>query len=275
MLSIPMANPRERMPTADLGDVALQYELAGGGPPLLVVSGTGSDLRRKPSILESPLVQHFTVLAYDHRGLGRSRVTDPTSQPTMVDFARDALRLCDHLGWKHLLLLGISFGGMVAQEIALAGGERVRRLVLACTSAGGAGRASAPLHEVYLLPPAERAERMAHYTDLHAATDPRRREELVRFLTLASESEDPAVAPGLRKQLEARRHHDTWDRLSSLHVPTLVAAGRHDGIAPLANAEALASRIPGARLRVFEGGHVFMLEDPAAWPAMIAFLQEA
>ena len=263
------------MPTADLGDVTLQYELAGGGPPLLVASGTGSDLRRRPSILESPLVRHFTVLAYDHRGLGLSRVTDPSSQPTMADFARDALRLCDHVGWQDLLLLGVSFGGMVAQEIALAAGNRIRRLVLACTSPGGAGRASAPLHEVYLLPPAERMERIAYYTDLRVATDPRRREELIRFLTLASESEGPAVPPGLRKQLEARRHHDTWDRLSSLRVPTLVAAGRYDGIAPLANAEALASRIPGARLRVFEGGHVFMLEDRAAWPAMIAFLQEA
>lgn len=263
------------MPTADLGDVTLQYELAGEGPPLLVVNGTGSDLRRKPSILESPLAQHFTVLAYDHRGLGRSRVADPTQQPTMADFARDALRLCDHVGWKHLLLLGVSFGGMVAQEIALARGDRIRRLVLACTSPGGAGRASAPLHEVYLLPPTERAERLAFYTDLRTSTDSLRREELIRFVMRADGSENPGTVPGLRKQLEARRHHDTWDRLPSLRVPTLVAAGRHDGIAPLANAEALASRIPGARLRVFEGGHVFMLEDRSAWPAMIAFLQEA
>ncbi|HME72032.1 MAG TPA: alpha/beta fold hydrolase [Myxococcota bacterium] len=262
------------MPTADLGDVRLQYELAGAGPPLLVVNGTGRDLRRQPSILESPLVQHFTVLAYDHRGLGRSRVADSTFQPTMADFARDALRLCDHVGWKRLLLLGVSFGGMVAQEIALAAGDRIQRLVLACTSPGGAGRASAPLHEVYSLPTAERMERLASYTDMRTSTDPLRRAELVRFITLASQSEDPAAAPGLRRQLEARRHHDTWDRLPSLRVPTLVAAGRHDGIAPLANAEALASRIPGARLRVFEGGHVFMLEDRAAWPAMISFLQE-
>lgn len=263
------------MPTAELGDVTLHYELAGDGPPLLVVNGTGSDLRRKPSVLESPLVQHFTVLAYDHRGLGRSRVADPAHQPTMADFAHDALRLCDHVGWKRLLLLGVSFGGMVAQEIALSGGARIRRLVLACTSPGGAGRASAPLHEVYRLPATERAERLASYTDIRTATDALRREQLIRFITVAAESDDLSAAPGLRKQLEARRHHDTWDRLPSLRVPTLVAAGRHDGIAPLANAEALASRIPSARLRVFEGGHVFLLEDRTAWPAMIAFLQEA
>lgn len=262
------------MPTAELGDVALYYELAGEGPSLLVVNGTGSDLRRKPSILESPLVANFTVLTYDHRGLGRSRVADPSVQPTMADFARDGLRLCDHVGWQDLLLVGVSFGGMVAQEIALAAGDRIRRLVLACTSPGGAGRASAPLHEVYDLPPAARAVRLASYSDLRTSTDPSRLAALVRWISLAFENEDPAAWPGLRQQLEARRHHDTWDRLRSLRVPTLVAAGRHDGIAPLANAEALASRISGARLRVFEGGHVFMLEDPAAWPAMISFLQE-
>jgi 3-oxoadipate enol-lactonase len=262
------------MPTADLDDVTLQYEMVGQGAPLLVVNGTGSDLRRKPSILDSPLAQQFTVLAYDHRGLGRSRPADPTHQPTMADFARDALRLCDRVGWKHLLLLGISFGGMVAQEIALAGGDRIRRLVLASTSPGGAGRASAPLHKVYRLALAERVARLASYTDLRASTNRELRERLIRSILRGGESEDPAAAPGLHKQLEARRHHDTWERLPSLRVPTLVAAGRHDGIAPLANAEALASRIPGARLRVFEGGHVFMLEDRAAWPAMIAFLKE-
>jgi 3-oxoadipate enol-lactonase len=262
------------MPIADLGDVTLQYELAGAGPPLLVVGGTGSDLRQKPSLLDSPLVKHFTVLAYDHRGLGRSRAADLAYQPVMADFARDALRLCDHLRWESVLLLGVSFGGMVAQEIALAGGDRVRRLVLACTSPGGADRASAPLHEVYALPLAERAERLALYTDLRASTDPQRREALVRFITLSAESADPAAEPGLRKQLEARRHHDTWDRLPGLRVPTLVAAGRHDGIAPVANAEALASRMAGAELRVFEGGHVFMLEDRTAWPAMISFLED-
>jgi 3-oxoadipate enol-lactonase len=263
------------MPTADLSDVVLQYEIAGQGPRLLVVNGTASDLRRRPSLLESPLVRHFTVLAYDHRGLGRSRAAASAPlQPSMADFARDALRLCDHLGWSQFLLLGISFGGMVAQEIALAGGDRIRCLVLACTSPGGPGRASAPLHEVYALPLPERWERLACYTDLRAATNPQRRAELVRLLTLAFENEDPDVTPGLHRQLEARRHHDAWERLPMVRIPTLVAAGRHDGIAPLANAEALSSRIPGARLQVFEGGHAFMLEDRAAWPAMISFLQE-
>jgi 3-oxoadipate enol-lactonase len=260
------------MPTADLGDVTLQYEVSGDGPPLLVVSGTASDLRRAPSIFSSALVRHFTVMAYDHRGLGRSTAADPDYQPTMADFANDALRLCRHVGWDRFYLVGISFGGMVAQEIALAGGDRVRRLVLVGTSPGGPGRASAPLHEVYALPAPERAERLARYRDRRTASDPVRLTRLTRFLLRLTQNDDPAVKPGLRKQLEARRHHDAWDRLPSLRVPTLVAAGLHDGLAPLGNAEALTSRIPGAELRVFEGGHIFLLEDPAAWPSIISFL---
>ena len=79
--------------------------------------------------------------------------------------------------------------------------------------------------------------------------------------------------PGQRRQLAARRTHDTWDRLARITAPTLVAAGRHDGIAPLPNSEALASRIPNAVLQVFDGGHAFFAEDRSAFPAMAAFLR--
>lgn len=264
------------VPVADLPDVALHYELAGSGPRLLVVNGTGTDLRRKPSVLDSPLTSAFEVLAYDHRGLGRSVPRTGAPPPTMASFAADALALTRHLGWDRFAVLGISFGGMVAQEVALAGGAAVTRLVLACTSAGGAGGASAPLHEWYPLPLAERARALTAVTDLRTLHDDARREWMERFIVDSALAEsggtDQPPTAGLLAQLEARRHHDTWDRLPSLAVPTLVAAGRHDGIAPLANAEALAARIPGATLAVFDGGHVFFLEDAAAWPAMIAFL---
>jgi 3-oxoadipate enol-lactonase len=77
---------------------------------------------------------------------------------------------------------------------------------------------------------------------------------------------------GVRLQLEARSHHDVWDRLGAISCPTLVAAGRYDGIAPVANSRALASRIPEAQLRVFEGGHGFIAQDPDSLPAIIGFL---
>ena len=74
----------------------------------------------------------------------------------MADFADDAAALLDAVGWDDCLVLGISFGGMVAQEVAIRHPERVRRLVLACTSAGGEGGASYPLHELVDLSPEER-----------------------------------------------------------------------------------------------------------------------
>jgi 3-oxoadipate enol-lactonase len=80
------------------------------------------------------------------------------------------------------------------------------------------------------------------------------------------------AGPSSTRQLEARRGHDTFDRLGSVTAPTLIAAGRYDGIAPPANARALAEAIPGAELRWFEGGHGFLVQDPAAFGAIGAFL---
>jgi 3-oxoadipate enol-lactonase len=236
----------------------------------MVSSGTGSDLRNEPNPLSWPVASGFEVLAYDHRGLGQSIADDPDAQPTMAEMAADAVALADHVAWGRFSVVGVSFGGMVAQEIALAAGDRIERLALACTSSGGAGGASYPLHEMYGLPPDEHTARHAELLDTRAADDPVRRRLIAGWL--GSRARDGAVSPGLARQLEARRLHDTWDRLPSLRVPTLVAAGRYDGIAPVANAEALASRIPGARLEVFEGGHVFLLDDARAWPAIMEFL---
>jgi 3-oxoadipate enol-lactonase len=257
------------VPTAPLPRVNLFHEVVGAGPPLLAVNGSGTDLRMPMSSLEWPVVEHFTVAAYDHRGLGRSEPEDPDRQPTMDDFAGDAIGLADHLGWDRFAVVGISFGGMVAQHVAALAGDRVERLVLACTSSGGAGGSSYPLHDVAPLPPDERATRMVDIVDTRSAADDGFRELLRSFL----EADVAPPSAGYLKQLEARRHHDAWERLPSITASTLVAAGRHDGIAPLANSEALADRIPDARLEVFDGGHGFFVQDPAAWPAIVAFLR--
>ena len=87
-----------------------------------------------------------------------------------------------------------------------------------------------------------------------------------------SEAGSPEVRRGAIEQLEARRHHDVWDRLARIVCPTLVAAGRFDGIAPVANSEAITSRVPGATLRVYEGGHAFLAQDRRALPEIIDFL---
>lgn len=122
---------------------------------------------------------------------------------------------------------------MVALHLAIRHPDVVERLVLCCTSPGG-DAPSYPLHELA--------------------------------------SMDPDELAGLGRQMTARRGHDVVAQLGSISAPTLVCAGRHDGIAPVANSELLVERIPNARLRVFEGGHYFLVQDRSAYPAIIDFL---
>jgi 3-oxoadipate enol-lactonase len=257
---------------AQLKDACLYYELAGDGPPVLLISGTGSDLRRPPGPFAWPGAEDFSLLAYDHRDLGRSR-SRSQAQPTMEDFAADALALADHVGWESFSVIGISFGGMVAQELALAAGERIERLVLACTSAGGAYGASYPLHELYALSDAERTARLVRVLDTRAEENEELAQAIALYLTVDRSFATGELPPdGLLRQLQARSTHDTSARLTSLVMPTLVAAGRFDGLAPPARSERLAAAIAGARLELFDGGHGFLMQDPAAWPAIAEFL---
>src|SRR4051812_16793391 len=114
------------MPFVKLADLDFYYERTGQGPRVLFISGTGSDLRHKPSVLEGPLPQAFDVVAYDQRGLGQS--AKPDVPYTMADYADDAARLMEAIGWNSAAVVGMSFGGMVAQEFALRHPAKVERL---------------------------------------------------------------------------------------------------------------------------------------------------
>jgi 3-oxoadipate enol-lactonase len=262
---------RLTVPVVELADATLHCERAGSGPPLLICSGTGSDTRRPPGPFSWPGADRFDAVAYDHRGLGQS-VDREAGDPTMDGFAADALALADHLGWERFSLIGISFGGMVAQEVALAGGERVHRLVLAVTSPGGAGGSSFALDRTYRLAPQERVEQMIRVLDTRAATDPAVYERMKEWMTSDAVGGDGEVPEGLVRQLRARSHHDTWERLPTLRVPTLVLAGRYDGVAVPDTVARLAAQIPGARLVVRDGGHTFLRGDREAWNEIVAFL---
>ncbi|HEY7947392.1 MAG TPA: alpha/beta fold hydrolase [Acidimicrobiales bacterium] len=265
------------MTRAALAGAELYYEVQGTGPRLLLISGTGGDLRMPPRLVDGPLGKVFEVAAYDQRGLGQSSV--PPGPYTMADYADDAAGLLDVLAWPDALVMGISFGGMVAQELALRHSWRVRRLVLACTSSGGGGGASFPLHELQDLAEDDRIVRQLELADTRYDAPWRESnpEEFRALFTLMRDRalvghDEPGRAVGAALQLDARRRHDTWDRLGRISCPTLVCGGLYDGIAPRANSEKLASAIPGATLRLFEGGHLFLLQDRSSWPAIVAFL---
>ena len=265
------------MPFADVRDLSVYCELAGNGPRLLAISGSGGDLRRQAQV-HTAFLDDFTVLAYDQRGLGQTTIPDPPY--TMQDYADDAAALLDVLGWDRCHVMGTSFGGMVAQEFAIRHPLRVERMVLNCTSSGGTGRPSYPLHELSDLDPEQRFRTTLPISDTrqdaawqaaHADTVETMRQDFLARQELGAG--EPRHELGARAQLDARRRHDVYDRLPQLEMPVLVCAGRYDGIAPPKNAEAIVRQIPNAELAFFEGGHGFFRQDETAYPRMIAFLR--
>ncbi len=104
-------------------------------------------------------------------------------------------------------------------------------------------------------------------------THPADRAIAERLAAAGQDQQDPVAVAARAAQLQAREGHDGWDRLGVITGPALVGYGNYDGIAPVHNSTNIASRIPGAELRGYEGGHVFLFQDPAALPAFIAFLQ--
>ena len=267
------------MAWAHVGDVDLYYEMGGRqeGPRVLYISGTGGDLRARPGPFDTILPSYTQLLAYDQRGLGQSSV--PPGPYTMADYADDAAGLLQQVGWEDAAVVGVSFGGMVAQELALRHPAKVRKLVLACTSSGGAGGSSYPLHELADLSPEARSLRILELADTRMdsewrAANPvaweRAAAEARARAAVGADSRDRQL--GAKLQLEARRGHDTWARLTAIGCPTLVCGGRYDGISPLANLENLAAAISGARLRIFEGGHLFLQQVRAAYREIVEFI---
>ncbi len=264
------------MPTIEVNGIELYYERDGSGRRLLFCNGSGTTLATT-GFLVDPFRRRFDVVAHDQRGMGRTAV--PPGPYTMADYAADAGGLLDAVGWDRCRVVGVSFGGMVAQELAVTWPERVERLALLCTSPGGAGGASYPLHELADLPDDERAEVSMRILDSRFTPEWLADHDLDRAIAqgMAARGSAPRSAAqrrGEAAQLEARSHHDVTDRLHRITCPTLVACGRFDGIAPEANGRAIADRVPDATVRVFEGGHAFFGQDPGALPEVLDFLDQ-
>jgi 3-oxoadipate enol-lactonase len=252
------------MSITKVGEVELDYERSGSGPPLLLIMGmSGTALHWGEPFLE-PLRRDFEVIVYDHRGVGASsRLDGPI---TIAQLAEDAAGLLTALGIDSAHVLGISMGGMVAQELALAHPERVRTLTLGCTYCGGEGSAlTAPevlqrLTAAMLSGDRERAVRTGFEINVSAALAADV-EVYERFREIA---EQRAVAvPVIMAQLQACVAHDTNARLADLTAPTLVVHGTDDQLLPVQNGRLIASRIPGSQLEILDGvGHLFFWEQP-------------
>ncbi|MBI1815434.1 MAG: alpha/beta fold hydrolase [Deltaproteobacteria bacterium] len=262
------------MTTVVASGIEIYYERRGSGPRLLFFNGSGATLGSSAPLIWS-FADRFDVVAHDQRGLGRTAI--PPGPYSMADYAADAAALLDHLGWATCRVIGVSFGGMVAQEFAVTWPERVERLALVCTSPGGAGGASYPLHTLAKLPADEQAAiglRIldTRFTPEWLAAHPSDRALVEMMAARRTEPKTTEQLRGEREQIEARRYHDVCACLPRITCPTLVACGRFDGIAPLANGEWIAAHVVGAELRVYEGGHAFFVQDAQALPDIRTFL---
>ncbi len=202
------------------------------------------------------------MIAYDHRGVGASsRLEGPI---TIRELADDAAGLLDALEIDSAHILGISMGGMVAQELALATPERVRTLAIGCSYCGGPG--SVRIGEAVYRRVAEarasgdRALALQASWEINVspayATDEQAWERWVATATRRSVAVEVIV-----RQAQAIAAHDTSARLPQIELPTLVLHGSVDELLPVANGRMIAGLIPGARLEVFDSvGHLFFWE---------------
>lgn len=264
------------MPYADAPGARLYYELHGEGEPLLLHPGFGCTVEIYWANTPA-LARHFQVIVFDPRGAGRSSVGDGA---TPLTYADDAAAVLDAAGIASAHVFGTSFGGMMAQHIALEHPQRVRRLVLACTTAGG------PQH---VLPP---AENMAKFMAASEITDPVAAVRSTYALNYSdayvaahdadiverslANAELRSTPEGRATQIAAAQAHDTQGRLRDITCPTFVAHGTDDGTVPSENGRVLAAGIPDARLKLYPGGrHLFFMECADEMNAdIVAFLGE-
>ncbi|MGA1362877.1 MAG: alpha/beta fold hydrolase [Ilumatobacteraceae bacterium] len=265
------------MPTFTHDGCDFHYEIRGDGPRVLLFNGSGASIETSAPLVNA-LAKTAMVLVHDQRGLGRTSV--PPGPYTMAGYAADGRALLDHVGWDSCTVVGISFGGMVAQEFAVTWPGAVEKMVLMCTSAGGDAGSSYPLHELLDLPADEAFDARLRLSDSRFAdaqwVESRPVESAIvegmRAAAAAAGSKPPERLRGERLQLEARLHHDVAGRLHAVTAPVLVMAGRFDGIAPPANSEAIARLLPDAVMSVYEGGHVFSAQDRRAIEDIRRFL---
>ncbi len=255
------------MQTLRVNGIDLYHEQHGSGEPLLLIMGWGANAATwQPQI--PGLAQHYRVIAFDNRGVGRSGA--PEEPYSIALMAEDAAGLLDALHIRRAHVFGVSMGGMIAQELALRHPERVNTLVLGCTSAGGSAAAGVSRLRAEIdefrdndsggLPDLDwLAEFMKRLWSDAALT---RSGNHVQDFVL-SFIRFPPTPHGLRHQAAAVAAHDAYDRLPGLRHPTLIVAGTQDRLIDPLNSMILSERIPKSEFHAFPGlRHAFHLEEP-------------
>jgi pimeloyl-ACP methyl ester carboxylesterase len=252
------------VPAASTGGIELYYERAGAGEPLLLVQGMSATHLAWGRPFASRLEESFECVVFDNRGIGRSGAVEGPF--TIAEMAADTAGLLDELGLESVHVLGISMGGMIAQELTLAHPERVRSLTLGCTYCGGprarqmSGEDAKLLFEAMSSGEQERVFRAMWELNL----SPTFRAEESRYADFtAMAAALPARRQTIQLQIQAIVAHDTSAQLGAIEVPTQIVHGDLDRILPVDNGRDIDARMPSARLEILEGvGHMFWWEQP-------------
>jgi len=262
------------MPYVTSSDGArIHYEVHGAGAPVLLIMGLGSNAYGWHRAIQW-LAPHYEVIAFDNRGTGRSDV--PDGAYSIAQMAADAAAVLDAVGHASAHVVGASLGGMIAQRFALTFPERLRTLVLVCTTPGGQHAVRAGDDVLGALvqggdDPSTVYRRNAWflYSETTRTAFPERIEE-----DLVYRNKIPTVPACYLGQLQAAMGHDTWEELPALTVPTLVVHGDADVLIPTENGRLLAQRIAGAELVIIAGaGHMLQSDGgDTIREAVLAFL---
>jgi pimeloyl-ACP methyl ester carboxylesterase len=245
------------MPLAKLNGIKIHYRVDGKGDALVMIMGfSASRIGWTPQV---PFFRnHYRVVTFDNRGTGKSdKPPGPYSTRMMAD---DTVRLMDFLGIEKAHVMGLSMGGMIAQELAIGHPDRVMKLVLACTYATQDETSGSTMEQLRLwqLAPDKKVGAMialAFNSRLHRLT-------FAFLATIGGRWMGASSRAGIAGQSEACRQHNTLERLPLIRVPTLVIVGTADRVIKPASSEVIAGRIPGAKLVRVEGGaHYFSLEN--------------
>jgi pimeloyl-ACP methyl ester carboxylesterase len=243
----------------------IKWEERGEGDPLLLIQGLGYARWSWEPIVPG-LAEHYRVLCFDNRGIGES--DKPVGPYTTRQMAADALQVLDEAGVDRAHVLGASLGGMIAQEVAAAATGRVGKLVLCCTTPGGAE--TVPMPDVTVRLFAEAATlapevALRRFVENALGSDPPH--ELVEEL-YRRRVENPPDQAGWQAQAAAGLTFAGVE--GEITAPTLILTGTDDNVVDHRNSDVLARRIAGARVARFDGaGHLFFWEQPDAFVRIV------
>jgi len=251
------------MPIANVNGINIDYKDEGHGEPLIMISGAGADKSAWRSQTKE-FKKHYRTITFDNRGVGKSdKPAGPYSIRMMAD---DTVGLMDHLGIEKAHVLGVSAGGIIAQELAISYPERVNKLILASTFA--------PKEETGGWS-SEFTEAISTYVrSSHDEASRRRLTDVIMDLQINKWSYRTFILPlikiairlmpfgaGVDAQFEAVGTCVTADRLGMIKASTLVMTGTDDRLIRPVSSEVIASLIPKAKLvKVLGGGHSFPME---------------